>query len=401
MVVFSFIATIATFSFQTISTHLISPEEYGVLAKWLTDLGFFSMFFVLGLDSSILYHARLGESFEENMGKNFLVYGIILVLSITVVSIFNLNREYYYPLFVSISAFAFINIFKSYFQFNENYILFNVLGIILPLSLVIFFTILSLLEVPLHVYEILNLYSLLSIIVLFLIGIKYFTVSKIRFSKKNIRNTSYYTYGIKSILNKLLALTLYSCTIYLISYLKDSETVAYFFVASGISKLAWVVPDSVGNILFPRFLKIGTEYDKDKIMSEMNRYAQLVFIFNLVSALVFLALGSYLLDLLYSQDYQAIFYPVLILLIGNQGMVFYKIISRYMASINFWTPLYISLSIGIISNIILNLILIPKYGLIGATLATGISFWICGLVISLYLRNSFRNFINVMKLLKS
>jgi len=400
MTIFSFMATLATFSFQTIVTHLLTPADYGVLAKWLTDIGYLGIFFVLGLDSSILYHAKLGEKYEDNMGKNFMIYFIVFLLSFLVILSFDLDSRYYIPLFISIISLSITSVFKSFFQYREQYLWFNLLNLVLPFGLLLAFGTAYIIDRKFEIYQVLNLYAIISTLVLIVVGVKYFTVSTVRFTKDLFKSISYFLYGIKSILNKILSLTLYASTVYILYFFGALETVAFFFVASGISKMVWILPDSAGNILYPRFLKIGREYKQEDIFNEMNYYAQIVFVINILAIISFAVLGHYILSLLYSNAYQAIFIPVIILLIGNQGMVYFKILSRYLASMNNWKPLYYSLAVGIIVNIGLNLLLIPDYGLIGASIATSMSFIACGIFISFYVKGSLFGFLNIINIYK-
>ena len=45
------ISTVATYTLTVILTHLLSVSEYGIIARWLTDIGYVSIFFTLGLNS--------------------------------------------------------------------------------------------------------------------------------------------------------------------------------------------------------------------------------------------------------------------------------------------------------------------------------------------------------------
>lgn len=400
MAILSLIATICTFSFQTVLTHILTPLDYGILAKWLTDIGYLGMFFVLGLDASLLYYAKLGESFENNMGKNLIIYFFVFLLAFFIIYILELNISYYLPLSISIICFAISGVFKSYFHFKEQYLWFNLLNLVLPFSLLIVFGITFLLGIKINIDKTLILYTFISLFVLIIVAIKYFTVASISFAKDTFSNLTYFIYGIKSILLKVLSLTLYASTIYIISYYRDFELVAFFFVASSISKMVWVLPDSAGNVLYPRFLKIGTKYNREDLIKEMNYYAQIVFLLNIIIVIGFVLIGHFILDVLFSIEYQSLFIPIIILLIGNQGMVYFKLLSRYLAAENNWKPLYYSLTIGVFVNVILNFILIPYYGLNGACIATSLSFISCGIFISFFVKGTLLEFINIFNIYK-
>lgn len=400
MAIFSFVGTLATFVFQTILTHLLSPDDYGVLAKWLTDIAYLGMFFVLGLDSAILYHAKIGENYEENMGKNFTVYLLVFIVGLLGIYIFSLDKYYYITLSISIVSFSLISVFVTYFQYEENFKVYSYLTTFKPLVILFGFGFVFLFGSVLKINQALVLYAILSLLVLGIITIKYFSISTIRFKKNIFEDLGYYFYGIKSILNKFLSLTLYSSTVYCLSYFSNYKDVAYFFVASSISKMVWVLPDSAGNILYPRFLKVNSESENESAIKEMFYYAQIVFLCNFFAVISFFILGEIFINLIYEKSYINIFIPVIILLIGNQGMVYFKLISRYLASKNKWTPMYISLAIGVSVNLLVNYFLIPKYGLIGAAIATSTSFLFCGVYISFYVKNSLFQFINVSNLVK-
>lgn len=400
MAIYSFVGTLATFVFQTILTHLLSPDDYGVLAKWLTDIGYLGMFFVLGLDSAILYYAKLGQNYEENMGKNFIIYMLVFILGLLGIYMFSLDQYYYITLSVSIISFSIVSVFITYFQYEEDFKVYNYLTTVKPLIILFGFCLVFLFGYVLTINQALVLYSILSVLVLGIIAIKYFTISTIRFGKNIFKDLGYYIYGIKSILNKFLSLTLYASTVYCLSFFSDFKNVAYFFVASSISKMVWVLPDSAGNILYPRFLKVNSEFQNESVIKEMFYYAQIVFLCNLLAIIAFFILGELFINLVYEKSYIKIFIPVIILLIGNQGMVYFKLISRYLASKNQWHPLYISLTLGVVVNLLGNYLLIPKYGLIGAALATSASFLFCGVYISFYVKNSLVQFVNVFNLVK-
>jgi len=400
IIFFTLIGTISIFVFQMLMTHILPPTSFGIFAKWLTDIGYLGMFFVLGLDTSILYYAKLGEKYEENMGKNFLIYTVVFMMCFTIIFIFKLDVKYYLPLFISIISFSITSVFRSYFHFHEEYFWFNFIGIIKPVLILMVFTFFYFCDFKFEIFEILNLYAVISVCVLIIVAIKYFSVSGIIFNRNVFKNFSYFLFGFKSIINKVLSLSLYASTIYCLSFFGEITDVAYFFIASGISKLAWVLPDSAGNLLYPRFLKIGKDYEEKQIINEMIYYINLIFALNIFGVILFYFIGEYLIALLYESSYAIIFTPIIILLIGNQGMVLFKILGRYLTSKNNWKPMYVALVIGILVNVMLNVILIPKIGLIGASIATSLSFLSCGIYMASLIDVKLFQLINVFNVIK-
>jgi len=94
-----------------------------------------------------------------------------------------------------------------------------------------------------------------------------------------------------------------------------------------------------------------------------------------------LLFGSFFITTFFGDKYLEINFSIIVLTIGGAGMIIYKIISRENASINLWRPMYAVLILSIVTNLILNYILIPIYDYNGAAVASFVSYFICGILI--------------------
>ena len=88
------IGTIATYFLTVILSHLLMTEEYGMMARWLTDIGYVSIFFTLGLNASMIFFTRHDIRISESMGFNLVMYTSILVVLIIVSVLFASKRLY-------------------------------------------------------------------------------------------------------------------------------------------------------------------------------------------------------------------------------------------------------------------------------------------------------------------
>lgn len=392
-------STIATFFLSVVLTHILRVEDYGVMARWLTDISFVSIFFTLGLNTSMVYFVRTGIPLSNSISLNIMVYSVMLLLGVVGSSLILGYDAYTLTLLGSVYFFAINELIRAHYQYERYFTTFNFLVVFRPLLLLVVFGII--LWVLKSSSLTASLYSYLG--VMLASTALYFTIyfrdgNRLMSPWAHIAPCKeYFTYGTKSILNQLLSLSLYALSIYMISWVGDGDYafVAYFFVANSISKMAWVLPDSVGNVLYPSFMRATTDESRHAALESMYVYAQLVFLLNVIALLGFYFLGGWVIELLYEESYHTAFVPTLILLIGNQGMVYYKLFSRWYASQNTWRHIYIATLAGIATNVILNLILIPLYGLIGVSVATGVAFWVCGLVIALPTRGAFVAFLDL------
>lgn len=397
------VSTVATYFLTVVLSYLLTTEEYGMMARWLTDISYVSIFFTLGLNASMIFFTRRGIRISESMGLNLFVYTSILALMIAGTLLFIPERLYLLTLGLTVFFFSLNEIVRAFYQFEQKFRVFNFMVMFRPILLLGVFSLIyyavhsTAIETTLVFYTIsMAVSTILFFSIYFLMG------NKISFPfGSKISYRSYFSYGAKSILNHLLSLSLYALSIYMVSWIGNYTYVAIFFVASSISKMGWVLPDSSGNILYPLFIKANDEDKKAKALKSMYSHAQLVFLLNILAILFFWILGKWVLAIFYEEVYQRAFIPTLILLVGNQGMVYYKLFSRWHAAQNTWKYVYIATLLGIVTNVILNVILIPQYDLLGVAIATSISFWVCGIAICFPIKGSFWNFLKLTNLWKS
>lgn len=394
IVSYSTLGTLCAFLIQLISVKILSIQDYGVIAKWLTDLAFLSIFFVFGLDNSLLYFSRKNNKhYDINFYKNVIFFTIFCTIFLILSIVF--GGLYYTLLILSCYILALIQTFNSYNHLNENFNKYGLINLSKNLAIFIAFLIIFILNMDIKYEEYLYYYFLM-LFVSFILVLSISYKPKInKINKINFFDSEYFIYGSKSMLNTFLAILLYSVTIYILDIFLDKKDVAIFFAATVLAKLAWVIPDSVGNLLYPKFLKIDIDYSRNKVMEETYFYAQLNFLINILSILMFLLIGRFIVDKFYGPDYKDMFYLVIILLIGNQGMVYYKILGRYLAAINQWKVQRLALVFAVIFNIFFNILLINKLNLMGAAIATALSFWVCGIIMSIHVKGSFLGFIDI------
>ncbi|MGS0706914.1 oligosaccharide flippase family protein [Acinetobacter sp. ANC 3781] len=394
---YSTLGTLCAFLLQLTSVKILSIYDYGIIAKWLTDLAFLSVFFVFGLDNSLLFFSKNNnDKFNENFYRNIFFFSFICFLLMMPAIFF--NSIYYISLVLSCYILAIIQSFNSFNQLNERFSKYGITNLSKNLFIFLFFFLVFILNFEISYTNYLIFYLILLFFTLLFVFIINYKPKIENFKKIEIFDKSYFIYGSKSMLNTFLAILLYSVTIYILDIFLGKEEVGLFFAASVLAKLAWVIPDSVGNLLYPKFLKINIKYSKEKVMKETYFYAQLNFLLNIIAIVLFFILGKLFINIFYGVEYKEIFYLVIILLIGNQGMVYYKILGRYFAAINEWRIQRVALIFSVIFNIILNLILIPILGIVGAALSTALAFWLCGIIMALHLHGSFIGFINLKML---
>jgi len=392
---------LCTFAFQAYATHVLTPAEYGVLARWLTDLNYFGLFLVFGLDNAILYYSKDPKSYSENIVRNLSVFvgiGLILVLG---AFIGGWLTGYVLCLIVSMVLFASYQSMNAYNQLNEMHTRYGGFVLLRPLLLLIALIGLSVSSAGgLTANQVITSYCFVGLALVLVVGWATLIRSGIRWPKAVVKK-DYVVYGGKSMFNTLLAISLYTSTVYCLDYILGKEAVAYFFVASAVAKLVWVLPDAVGNVMYPRFLRINRHYTRAAVMEDAYRLSRIVVVLNILAVLVFLIAGRWFISFIFGDEFVDGAYPVIaILLIGNQGMVLYKILGRYLASMDDWRPMHVALGMSVAANVLLNFWLAPSHGVVGSAIATSIAFWVCGSIVALRVPGSFHGFFSMHKLFK-
>jgi O-antigen/teichoic acid export membrane protein len=180
-----------------------------------------------------------------------------------------------------------------------------------------------------------------------------------------------FTYGFKISLGNAIGTFRYKINIFLVNAFLDPIAVGLYVAAVEISEKIWLISQSAGLVLFPR---VSSETDKKKLKELTPLVCRNVIFVTLLGAFFLLFAGRFLIVLLYSDKFLDSVLPFQILLVGVVAMSGGKVLSNDLYGRN--RPelnIYIN-SITIILNIILNILWISKYGIIGASWATSISY---------------------------
>lgn len=159
------------------------------------------------------------------------------------------------------------------------------------------------------------------------------------------------------------------------------KEVGLYSVAMNVAGLIFMLGTVVGSVLAPTLSKLWEEGDRQKATSALDFALRGNTMLLLGVGLLLVIFKSQVIGLLYGAEYASSVSFVGILLTFWMLNSINWIISGYAGLIEkTYIPL-ISNCVGLVCNVILNYNLIPKYGIMGAALATTISFFVILLVI--------------------
>ncbi|MFB3764139.1 MAG: flippase [Methanotrichaceae archaeon] len=161
--------------------------------------------------------------------------------------------------------------------------------------------------------------------------------------------------------------------IVLIGHFLSPSNVGFYSVAIGISRLLWVIPQSIQTITYPATAEYWAHKDQpalQKMFDKSMKYTACIISF---PGLFFAFFAPEILTAIYGNGFIASVTPMRILLVGT--IVYGTMISIGSSVTGAGRP-DLGLKLGLISavtDLILNLILIPYIGIIGAAIATVVS----------------------------
>lgn len=151
--------------------------------------------------------------------------------------------------------------------------------------------------------------------------------------------------------------------------LLGSEQLGYYAIATAAVELMLIVPEAVTTPLMKRLLRQGT--DVAVLVPLALRVTGAVMV---VASLIMFAVGDHLIVLLFGSSYLPAYQPLVALLPGIVGLCFASILRLDLLGKNRGMTLSWLAGFGAFLNIVLNLLLIPRLGLLGAAWASSISY---------------------------
>jgi len=232
--------------------------------------------------------------------------------------------------------------------------------------------------------------SSLSALVIFTRDIK----PDFRIKKDLIRDI--FRYGFKAYLIDVLNFMNFRLDILLIQHFLSISQLSFYQMAVNISERLWYIPQSLSITLFPTLL--SQEESKSALTEKVCRHNLLIMLLISIPIALF---GKFAINLLYGNAYLPAAPALYALLLGIVIYPIFKFISVDLAAKNKLGISILASLIGVAINLFANLILIPKYGIVGAGIATSISYSAMAIIlIVIYARLSgipFKNLFLIQK----
>jgi len=184
-------------------------------------------------------------------------------------------------------------------------------------------------------------------------------------------------YGGKAYAGNLAQFLNYRLDIFLVAYFLNPAAVGFYGIAVGLAEKLWMIPGSIGTVLFPRVSSINAT-EANKLTPAVARHTFLIVFVMAIGLFIF---GKYLIVLLFGKAYLPSAKPLIILLPGIVALSVSKVLTSDLAGRG--KPQFGTLGafVALPVNVLLNVLLIPKWGISGAAFASSIAYTLSTVVV--------------------
>lgn len=376
-----------SFFMSIVLARLLGANERGLLVIFLTSSSFISTILEFCLGSAITYFIA-SNKFDISKTFTTIIYwtffSLLLVIILTfLVPIINLQQfiygqenattllRFYFIIVVVLSVFN--SLLSAVFIGMKDFRLINYLALgSLVLSTLLYFVLLYLKE-----YLKINFSSLdIVLITVFILVVRtivvaffYFKKNSSGFSNKilnSIEIKSLFSLSLINYISTTVQFLTYKMDFWFVNFYDGPKTLGIYSLAVNLAQLFWMLPNSVGAVLFPNTASM----DREKALHFTKMLCRIVFTITLLLGCVGGFIFAYLIPYLYGVQFSPSAKPFLILLLGVLPFSIKIIIASYYGGIKKTNLDMLGSVIAFVVCFVLDFLLIPTYGAVGAALAS-------------------------------
>ena len=193
-------------------------------------------------------------------------------------------------------------------------------------------------------------------------------------------------FGAKSYVQTLTSHLLLRIDVYMVAaLLKNPAEAAFYSLALRFTEMVLEVPQAVGLVLYPRLAAL----DEAKIYEMTAQACRRTLLLSGTGAAMIGFIGPWMITVWYGKDYTPAGAPLPWAAVGVVAMSIFVILTRAFTSRHRQQVNIAAGMIALVTNVVLNLFLIPSMGIVGASMATAISYsGACVLLMVAFLKQS-------------
>ena len=189
-------------------------------------------------------------------------------------------------------------------------------------------------------------------------------------------------FGMRGHVGNILQYFNYRLDFFIVNIFLGASSVGMYSVSTRLAELVWYFPSSVGFVIFPKAASSSG--------AEMNRFTPRAFRWTLgiavIGALMMALLGPLLIRIIYTDAFMDAYLPMLALLPGVVLLGSARVLTNDIAGRGYPQYNSISSAVALILTVALDFLLIPRFGIMGAALASTASYAMTALIALFFYR---------------
>ncbi len=375
-------------------TSIIIARTLGTTGKGIFEIvklipWFGSLFIAFGMEEATAYYVSKYPEKRKKILTNILYFSILLGIIFVIILISktkwfishplrNLNEKFFILGTICIPAFTITRCAIAYFQGLKDFNLYFLSNISVAFFTFLLVSIFAKRGINFAIISLSSAFFLSGILNLILLSIK---IKPVLFPDFKLL-LQMLSYGIRAQVGVLIRFINLRADNFILNYFAGASAVGIYSVSVSLAEMLWHLPGAFATSLLPRVASSSDEEIRNYTEKTMGGVILILFIgiFLLVIA------GKFLINLLWGKPFLGSYSPMLWLFPGVIAISIAKISSSVFHGKGH--PEYGSLLsvISCFTMLPLDFVLIPKYGVVGAAIASSISYTLTGVVAVLILR---------------
>jgi O-antigen/teichoic acid export membrane protein len=201
-------------------------------------------------------------------------------------------------------------------------------------------------------------------------------------------------FGSRALVGTLAERLQFRADAFLVNALRGVRETGVYSVTSGLAETLWYIPNALGTVMFSR--AVQPTADAGRIAAVLTRTTIAVAIATSIPAFI---LGPRLVELVYGAEFREAGDALRLILPGVVAYSVVAVLSRYIVGRGRPGTGTAVLLLGLVLNVASNLVLIPRFGILGAAASSSISYGATALVtVAVFRRLSGRGWVETLVL---
>lgn len=364
------------FFFTVFQSRFLGPEIKGQVATLNSITSISSIILALGIYQAYPYYKRTSEKDVLPIFLKIIIWMLIVYtcISVTIVIVFDLSVKYVVaflvsPLLAFDSGISYITLVEVPNRKNACDMIVNVAELVLVIAMWFF-------AKPSFILGVLII-TIKDIVKAFIFAFWWRKSILLRSEPIIPWISKLVKFGLFPMLSLLMTTLNYRVDVLMLDGRVADAAIGIYSVGVQLAERVWMLPDAMKGVLVSNLTKGKGEGEVSYVIRTCNTICLLL-------ALAIIILGQPFINIFFGKAYSEAYQITLVMLVGVFSMIYYKMIGSYNIAWGKQRTNLIFLGISVIANVLMNLILIPVWGIYGAGIASVMSYTICSTLFIIY-----------------